>query len=217
MSATATARNVLGPLVRLGYRVRVTGAHHCPARGPLIVVAPYTSLIDPTIVATCLPRPVDVLVEPGALSAMGARIPGRIVSVEDDPAEALRRARSILDGGGAVGAWCGESRERAAGYLSTTTGARILPLIVFSDPSARPAGAPAWRSAVDVVIGEPFTVDVPPDPIARAAVLGTGEVIRQRVADLAERAGVRLGRADRVDVDTARRSQPGAAPDNGAL
>ena len=217
MTSTATARNLLGPLVRLGYRVRVTGAHHCPARGPLIVVAPYTSLIDPTVVATCLPRPVDVLVEPGALSSLGARVPGRIVINEDDPGHALRRARTILDGGGAVGSWCGESRERAAGYLSTTTGAGILPVIVFSDSDARRAGVPAWRSAVDVVIGEPFSVDAPQDPIARAAVLGAGEVIRQRVADLAERAGVRLGRADHVDVDTARLSQPQAAPDNGAL
>jgi len=212
MTSTATARNLVGPLIRMGYRVRLTGAHHCPRRGPLLVVAPYQGVVDPTMIATCLPRPVDVLVDPGALSTLGGRLPGRIVIAADDPGQGLTQARAVLDAGGAVGAWAGEGRERAAGYLCAQTTAPVLPAVVFGGSGRHPGDPPSWRAHIDIVIGEPFEVPMPPDPLAVAGVHQVGELIRQRVADHVAASQVRMGRADGVAVEAAR-----LAADNGAL
>ena len=215
MSATATARNLVAPVVRWGYRLRVQGAHLCPRRGPLLVVTARLGFLDPTIVATCLPRPVEVLVDPGALSTLGARIPGRIVVDPADPGAALRQARERLDSGSAVGAWSGDGLERAAGYLALRSPAPILPVAVLGGSGRHRGDPPPWRSSVDLIVGDPFAVaDLLPsgvaDPLARSEALRVAELIRQRVADHAAAAVVRTGRSDRVAVDPA-----GPAPDNG--
>jgi 1-acyl-sn-glycerol-3-phosphate acyltransferase len=211
MNSTATARNLVGPLVRLGYRVRVSGAHHCPRMGAVMVAAPYLGVVDPTVIATCLPRPVDVLVDPGALTALGARLPGRIVVTEDQPETGMYLALEVLGAGGAVGTWCGDGLESAAGYLTVRTGAPILPVAVLGGSGSHPGDPPAWRSRIDVVVGPTFTVDTPVDPFTRASAREAGELIRQRVTDHLRAARVRTGRIDGVVVDPRGRTQ-----DNGA-
>ena len=217
MSASATARNLVAPVLRRGYRLRMHGAHLCPRRGPLLVVAPHLGFLDPTVIATCLPRPVDVLVDPGALSVLGARIPGRIVVEAADPGDALREARDQLDGGAAVGAWSGGGLERAAGYRALRSAAPVLPGAVLGGCGRHAGDPPPWRAVIDVVVGEVFTLEgASPsgtrDPFARSGVLGAAELIRQRIADHLTAARVRTGRLDGVALDPS-----GGAPDNGAL
>lgn len=216
MSASATARNLLAPALRWGYRLRIHGAHLCPRRGPLLVVAPHLGFLDPTVIATCLPRPVEVLVDPGALTTLGARIPGRIVVDADDPAEALRHARDRLSEGAAVGAWSGGGLERAAGYLALRSSAPVLPVAVLGGSGRHAGDPPSWRAVIDVVVGEAFTlegaVSGPADLYARSAVVGAAEFIRQRIADHLAAARVRTGRVDGVALGPL-----GVAPDNGAL
>ena len=217
MSRGATARNLVGPVLRRGYRLRIHGGHRCPRRGPLLVVAPHLGFLDPTVIATCLPRPIDVLVDPGGLSALGARIPGRIVIEESDPGAALRHARDRLSEGAAVGAWSGDGLERAAGYLALNSDAAILPVAVLGGSGRHPGDPPSLRAPIDVVVGEPFAlVDLPQavsqDPLVRADVLRAAELIRQRVTDHFADAAVRTGRFDGVALDP-----DGTAPDNGAL
>lgn len=217
MNASATARNLVAPLVRWGYRLRVQGSHLCPRRGPLLVVAPHLGFLDPTVIATCLPRPVEVLVDPGALTTVGARIPGRIVVPEDEPVSALHVACRRLCDGAAVGAWTGDGRAAAAGYLALRSAAPILPVAVFGGSGRHPGDPPRWRATLDVYVGEPFWLPAaadsePLDPLARSTVLRAAELIRQRVADHAEAAAVRAGRYDGVAL-----TRDGLAPDNGAL
>ncbi len=217
MSASATARNLVAPALRWGYRLRVHGAHLCPRRGPLVVVAPHLGFLDATVIATCLPRPVEVLVDPGALTTLGARIPGRIVVDPEDPGSALRDARDRLSAGAAVGAWSGEGLERAAGYLALRSAAAVLPVAILGGSGRHAGDPPAWRAVVDVSVGEPFTLEGAlaagtGDPSARSAVLGAAEFIRQRVADHLDAARVRTGRLDGVAL-----ARPEGAPDNGAL
>ena len=217
MSRGATARNLVAPVLRWGYRLRIHGGHRCPRRGPLLVVAPHLGFLDPTVIATCLPRPIDVLVDPGGLSALGARIPGRIVIEESDPGAALRHARDRLSEGAAVGAWSGDGLERAAGYLALNSDAAILPVAVLGGSGRHPGDPPSLRAPIDVVVGEPFAlVDLPQavsqDPLVRADVLRAAELIRQRVTDHVADAAVRTGRFDGVALDP-----DGTAPDNGAL
>lgn len=216
MNASATVRNLVAPMLRAGYRVRVQGAHLCPPRGALLVVAPHQGFLDPAIIATCLPRPIEVLVDPGALSTLGARIPGRIVVPEQDPGVALSEARRRLDQGAAVGAWSGQGFT-AAGYLAVRSEAAILPVVVFGGSGRHPGDPPSLRSRIDVYVGEPFSLppggeDARPDPLARSTALTAAELIRQRVADHAEASGVRAGRSDGVAL-----TPPGGAPDNGML
>ena len=222
MSASATARNLVAPALRWGYRLRIHGAHPCPRRGQLLVVAPRLGFLDPTVIATCLPRPVEVLVDPGALTTLGARIPGRIVVDASDPGDALRDARDRLSDGVAVGAWSGGGLERAAGYLALRSSAPVLPVAVLGGSGRHSGDPPSWRAVIDVVVGEAFTLEDLPssgprstgsaDPYARSAVVGAAELIRQRIADHLAAARVRTGRLDGVALGPL-----GVAPDNGAL
>lgn len=216
MSASATARNLVAPALRWGYRLRIHGAHLCPRRGRLLVVAPHLGFLDPTLIATCLPRPVEVLVEPGALTTIGARVPGRILVDAADPGDALRDARGRLGHGAAVGAWSGGGRERAAGYLALRSSAPVLPVAVLGGSGRHAGDPPSWRAAIDIVVGEPFELEGSlssgfGDPLARSSVLGAAELIRQRIADHLAVARVRTGRLDGVALDPV-----GDAPDNGA-
>ena len=215
MSTGATARNLVAPALRWGYRLRVQGGHLCPRRGALLVVVAHLGFLDPTAVSTCLPRPVEVLVGPGALSSLGARVPGRIVVDPADPGGALRAASHRLARGGAVGAWTGDGLERAAGYLALRSSAPLLPVVVLGGSGRHRGDPPPWRARVDVVVGEPFALPESAlagsgDPVARPAVLQAAELIRQRVADHVSAARVRTGRSDGVALDT-----HGTAADNG--
>lgn len=212
MNGAASARNIVAPFLRWGYRLRVHGAHHCPPRGPLLVVAPHRGFLDATAIATCLPRPVEVLVDPGALNAVGGRLPGRIVVDEEDPGVGLRAAVARLRQGGAVGAWSGEGCGPAAGYVLGRTLATVLPVVVLGGSGRHPGDPPRWRARIDVVVGEPVAVAVSGDPLARVDVLRTAETVRQVVVDHAVRAMTRMGYRDGGGVDL-----PEPAPDNGML
>lgn len=212
MSATATTRNLIGPILRAGYRVRVTGGHDCPRHGSLLIVAEHVGILDATVIATSLPRPVDVLVEPGVIGLIAARTPGRIAVDPASPVAALHQATDLLRHGRAVGAWSGDGHEMAAGYLQVRACCPVLPVAIFGSHGRRPTDPPPWRSVIDIVVGSPFLPDATGDPFARSTVLHAAEVIRQRVADHVETARRRTGRADGVGL------RPGGAdPDNGRL
>jgi 1-acyl-sn-glycerol-3-phosphate acyltransferase len=211
VNLTATTRNLVGPALRWGYRIRVHGAHHCPRRGALLVVAPALGFWDATVIATCLPRPVDVLIAPGGLTALGGRLPGRVVVADDDPGPGLRTAREILRSGAAVGAWAGGGLERAAGLLASWTSAPVLPIVVLGGSGAHAGDPPSWRSPIDVVVAEPWTPSPPGDPLSRSEVIRVAEEIRQRSVDHAQAAAVRMGRVDGVALGL-----ESGAPDNGA-
>lgn len=201
MTSGATARNLIAPVLRWGYRLNVHGGHRCPRRGPLLVIAPHLGFLDATVIATCLPRPVDVLVDQGGLHALGGRLPGRIVIEDDDPGAGLREAAERLRRGGAVGAWIGGGHEHAAGYLLAQTDAAVLPVLVAGG-SARHAGdPPKWRARIDVVIGEPVRLDPPRDRLSRAEILRCAEALRQLGVDHAEYGARRMGYADGVGVE----------------
>ena len=109
-----------------------------------------------------------------------------------------------------MGAWSGGGLERAAGYLALRSSALVLPAAVFGGSGRHAGDPPAWRSAIDVVVGEPFEVCVEADPMRRSTVVQAAEWVRQRVTDHVEGAAVRMGRLDGVAL-----GPDGAAPDNG--
>jgi len=99
----ASARNLVGPLLRATYRIRVTGAHHLPVTGGVLVMATGEGVLDPALLATSLRRPIAVMVGRGAPPGPLGHALGRISVKDDEPGAALRQAVEELRNAGAVG------------------------------------------------------------------------------------------------------------------
>lgn len=201
----ASARNLLGPLVRAAYRVRVTGAHHVPAHGGVLLLSTSDGVIDPMILATCLARPVAALVPAGGPERWRSAL-GRIVVDPDAPGTALREATRLLRDGQAVAAFpAGFAAHRdgaedfaaGAGYLQARSGVLVVPVAVFGSAGSGPSDPPRPRTQIEVYIGAP--VEVPPldDSLSRAALVGVTELLRQRCADHLRWSTARAGAGDR--------------------
>ena len=106
----------------------------------------------------------------------------------------------------------GDGLEGAAGLLAARSGATVLPVAVLGGSGRHPGDPPAWRSRIDVVVGEPCDVPEPRDHLSRSEVLRVAEIIRQCVLDHARVASIRAGAEDGVAIEPA----DGAA-ENGAL
>lgn len=208
MSGVAHARNLLGPLLHRWYRFRVVGIHRLPRRGPVLLVASQRSILDPTIIATSLTRPVRVVIEDaegiprwGGLSSALGRID---LPAESSPWPALQRGVEALDQGGAVGCFIHsevspprlQPEAAIAGYLRCRTEATVIPISIFGSHGPRPTDPPKPRSTIDVVVGDPMQLPQVDDPHARSSVVMVAEAIRQSLVDAEQIASARVGIAD---------------------
>lgn len=218
ISGSATTRNLVGPLLRGMFRIRITGAHRVPLRGGLLLVANHDGIADATLLATASPRPVRVVSEGGVLPAAWQRLSGatgRIVVADESAAEsAIREAVARLFASEAVGmfpegplvarAATGRSTLPGAGYVQVRSGVPVLPVALLGTHGARPTDPPRPRAEIDLVFGDPFLPEAPADPFSRAGILGVAEEIRQRLADHVAVARARTARADVPSIDGAR-------------
>jgi len=205
-ASAATGRNIAALLTRL-WRVQVTGAHHVPLDGPVILVANHTGVLDGPVLLGASPRPVHVM----AKSALYVppldrvlRATGQIeLEYETPDRSALLTSLAVLRAGGVIGVFpeahrgAGDVRHvrHGAAYLTCHSGALVVPVAVLG---TRPPGAgkdslPRLRSRVDVVFGEPVDVRVAGDPHRRAVVARSGERLRQALADHVQVACDRTG------------------------
>lgn len=210
ISAVATTRNLLGPLVRAAFRIQVTGAHHVPTSGGLLLIANHPGIADATLLAAAAPRPLRVVTDAGAFavawSAVSAASGRIVVADESDASEALRVACDVIGHGEAVAMFPEGTlpsvdrpdRTAALGpaYVQVRTGVPVVPVAVLGTHGRRPTDPPAPRSVVDVVFGEAFVPSAPTDACARAAIVDVAEVLRQRLADHVATARARTGRAE---------------------
>ena len=185
----ASVRNLLGPVVRATYRVRVTGGHQVPRQAGVLILSTYSGLLDPTILSTNLTRPAAVVVGEGSTPPGWRETLGRIVVTEQTPGKGLRDAVGLLREGHAVVMFpegcSGTTGDFVAGaaYVQAQTGVPVVPVTVLGSAGARPTDPPRLRSAIDVVIGEPFTPTAVADPAQRAAIMAIAEHMRQHFAD----------------------------------
>ena len=197
----ASARNLLGPLVRSTYRVRVAGGHSVPRQGVVLVLSTYSGIFDSMILATNLTRPVAVLVGEGGVPPTWRQAIGRIVVPAERPGEALREAVGLLRSGHAVAmfpegcAGAGGDFGAGAAYLQARTGVPVVPVALIGSAGSRPTDPPRPRSTIDVLVGESFTPPAVKDSARRAEVAAIAEQMRQRFTDHVRHSRSRAGQS----------------------
>ena len=216
MSGVAHARNLIGPVLSRAYRIRMTGAHHLPTRGPVIVISDQQGLLDPTILATALPRPVRVMSQGTGVAPRWTGLAmslGRIEVDADSSAWcALQQGVVALDRGDALGVFMSTpfgspvlTPPAAMGaYLHAGTGAPLVAVTLFDTSGRRPTDLPRPRSVIECHVAPAVDLPVPEDSVSLASLRQHAERIRQICVDARSVAAARSGR-----------DAQGAEPDRG--
>lgn len=195
-TATVAAHNFgrfLGHvLYRPTFNVKFVGLERFPAAGPLLVLANHSSLIEPQLLYSRLPRRILFMVKAEAfvgplgwfLRSMG-HIP---VHRSKADVAALTAATKLLRGGGVLAIFPEGTRgsgdvtaiEQGAAWLTRASGATILPIAIRG--TARPAGSKLrFRPRVDILIGHPVALTIGK---GKKGIDDGTERIREILADL---------------------------------
>ncbi len=169
---------VLKPLtvmvMRLLFRLEGRGAEHVPSRGPVLLVANHSSLLDPPLVGGMAPRPVSFMAKAELfrvplLGALISRLNARPVRREGADASALRTALRVLQEGGALLMFPEGTRgpegmlrepKPGAAMLAVLSGAAVVPVFIQGSGRAWPRGQRFPRPAkVIVTFGKPVTFE----------------------------------------------------------
>lgn len=182
-SRAAHARNLIGPLVRSTYRIRVQDSANIPARGAVLIMCDWNNIAAPSVIKAGIPRPIHVWAE-GA-----AALPGPLLAVTGDLAMpdqrpgvgVISQVMDLLAEGEAVAA-IGVSD---VGYVAAATHSPVMTVSVTAPATTRPTDPPPRKSPIVVTMG---TVHTFPDRLAqrpptRSTARAAGEWIRQLMVD----------------------------------
>jgi 1-acyl-sn-glycerol-3-phosphate acyltransferase len=203
-------------LLRRWYDVHIHDDHLVPREGPVLLAPNHVGYLDGPLLVVTAPRPVHAMVKremfTGALRPVlhaGGQIPLDRFNV--DPLAVKRALRVLRDGKalaiypeGSRGAGDGRFVKRGWAYLATVTGAPVVPVAVFGSrlPGTSVSDLPPRGQRVDVVYGEPITVQAQPWPRRSTDILTLTEDLQKRFIEHIEQAQRRCGGI-----------LPGAAPD----
>jgi len=212
------ARRVAASLLRRRYDVRVHGAEHLPAGGPVVLSCNHIGLYDGPLLTAVAPRPVHALVKREMFTGPGGWLFGAFgqISVERSAVDvfAVKQMMRVLRDGGVVAVYPEGSRGRGdvthsrlgVAYLAMVTGALVVPVAHLGTRAhgASVHAAPARGARLDVVFGEPLRAAQPPLAWPRR---------KAQVESLAER--LRVGLAEHVHhaVQLTGQRLPAAPPD----
>jgi len=161
---------------RLLLRLEARGVEHVPGRGAVLLVANHSSVIDPPVVGSVVPRQLTFLAKaelfrvPG-LGALIRRLNARPLRREGADPSALRVALRVLQEGRALLVFPEGTRgpegvlrpaKAGAGMLAVLSGAPVVPVFVSGTGRAWPRGGRFPRPCkVRVTFGAPlrFTAD----------------------------------------------------------
>lgn len=181
-----------GWLYRPAFRLRIHGSERIPPTGAVVLVANHSSLIEPQMIFGLVRRRAVFLVKSELSTGVLGRLLrwiGQLTVHRGEPDRApLLAAVRVLRSGGLVGVFPEGTRgpgdvrhaEPGAAWLVRASGAVLLP--VATRGTYRRPGAPRrFRPAVDVLIGEPYRLEV---RSGRAGLMEATERIRSGLADL---------------------------------
>jgi len=182
-------------LFRTAFRMRVEGSEHLPRTGAVLLAGNHTGFLDGPLVWAFSPRQAVFLAKSELFVGPLSRALGWLGQVPVHRGRpdrtALRRALSVLDGGGAMGVFpegtrgAGVLEEVSDGlaWLALHSGAPVVPIAVLGTAEALPKGQslPRFRAPVDVIFGPAFELEVTGDPRARSTIADAAEQVRRHL------------------------------------
>lgn len=186
---TALARSVL--------RLRVEGAHHVPATGPVLLAGNHSGILDGPLVFFLSPRRASLLTKSEVFVGIWARACGWLSLIpvhrgQPDRA-ALKAGLDVLQAGGALGVFPEGTRGSGTfdsvadglAYLALRSGAAVVPIAVHGTGAALPRGRllPRFGTPVRVTYGPPVPLHTTGDPRARSTVRDAAEQLRLGLVD----------------------------------
>ena len=195
------SRVVIGPVLHLLGRPRVTGLENVPATGPAILASNHLSFIDSMYLPLVIPRPVvfpakaEYFTAKGPLGRIWAgylRSTNQLAMNRGDSRSAqatLEAAAEILRAGDLFGFYPEGTRSpdgrlyrgRAGlGWLALNTSAPVLPVAMLGTRKMLPPGAPMPRpTKIEIRIGKPMDFGhLAGDPPGKARRVIADEVMR---------------------------------------
>jgi 1-acyl-sn-glycerol-3-phosphate acyltransferase len=181
----ALVRGIMSPLLRLYFRMHISGADCIPAEGPAIVAPNHKSFWDSFFIGVCTPRHVRFMAKTELIEARYGRLlvrlgafPVRRGQADED---ALETARTILRQGGLLALFPEGTRirdpdnlghpRRGAGRLALETGAPLVPCAITGTEKIFRGGFPVPRR-VQVAFSPPIDVaDLAPTPTAASELI----------------------------------------------
>ena len=181
---------VVKPLMRTWFRIRLQGAGHIPAGGPVILASNHRSNMDPVLLAAAVRRPVtfmakaELFVWPlGWILRLIGQFPVQRGGIDR---EALRRSSAVLARGGVLGLFP-EGTRGSGSFATVHTGLAyivlrqrcpVLPVAIFGTERVRRRfGWLPFASPVRIVIGPP--IDLPASAADRSGRRTATEAFRQ--------------------------------------
>lgn len=163
----ASGRRVCRWLLAAGWSVRVTGAEHVPATGPVILAPNHVGFIDGPLLFGAAPRPVHSLTKDEMFRGPVGwvlRGVGQVPVKRDAPDRTvLQTVLAVLDAGRVVAIYpegtrgTGEFAELRPGlaWFALRSGSPVVPVVfIGSGARGRTLGAlPGLRARIDVVFG----------------------------------------------------------------
>lgn len=180
---------VVRPLMRVWFRLRVEGAEHVPASGPVILAVNHRSNVDPVVLGSALRRPVhymtkaELFVWPlGMILRWIGQFPVRRGGADR---EALRQTEDVLARGCVLGLF--PEGTRGAGRFATVHAGLayivlrqqcpVLPVAMLgTERVRRRLGWLPFASPVRVVVGPPL--DLPDPGVGRTGRRAATEALR---------------------------------------
>jgi 1-acyl-sn-glycerol-3-phosphate acyltransferase len=166
-----TLKVIAVAVMRLGFRLEVSGQQHVPSTGPALLVSNHVSVLDPPFVGAAAPRELyflakEELFDIPLLGRLIRALNSRPVKRDGSDSRALKTALRLLRDGRAVLVFpegtrgvegrLGEGKP-GAGMLAVMSGAPVVPVFVSGTGRALPPGRSIPRpTKVRVSFGPPL-------------------------------------------------------------
>jgi 1-acyl-sn-glycerol-3-phosphate acyltransferase len=186
------AAMVVKPLMRTWFRIRLEGAGHIPASGPVILASNHRSNLDPVLLAAAVRRPVafmakvELFVWPlGWILRFIGQFPVQRGGIDR---EALRRTSAVLARGGVLGLFPEGTRGDGSfasvhpglAYIVLRERCPVLPVAIFGTERVRRRfGWLPFAAPVRIVIGPP--IDLPVATVDRSGRRSATGALQQRL------------------------------------